>query len=208
VQCLSEGQIFFAGVIPEAFKLAAQERRTTTYDLMVDHTLTVYNTIATAEGAICEAILRCPRNLHHSQCAVLGYGRCGNTLVSTLKGLSCIVSAYTDNPDKLAYAQVAADTAGTLDDFRANAGSFDLIFNTIPAMVIDESVLSTLNPNVTIIDIASAPGGVAFEAATEKHITAALCLGLPGKYAPASSATAIFECVERIVSSQTSHPKE
>jgi dipicolinate synthase subunit A len=50
---------------------------------------------------------------------------------------------------------------------------------------------------VTIIDIASAPGGVDFSAAQKMGISAFLCSGLPGKYAPASSASAIQKIIEK-----------
>ena len=48
-----------------------------------------------------------------------------------------------------------------------------------------------------ILDMASAPGGVDYEACKELGISAALLPGLPGKYAPASSAEILAEKIER-----------
>jgi dipicolinate synthase subunit A len=45
-----------------------------------------------------------------------------------------------------------------------------------------------MKPDVVIIDIASAPGGVDYPTAKELHVNCKLCLGLPGKFAPKSSA--------------------
>ena len=73
---------------------------------------------------------------------------------------------------------------------------YDFIFNTIPALVLTAPLLKKMKPQVTIIDIASAPGGVDFAAASELNLCARLAPGLPGKYAPASSARAIKETIE------------
>ena len=46
---------------------------------------------------------------------------------------------------------------------------------------------------MAIIDIASAPGGVDYEAAGALGIAAKLCLGLPGKYAPKTAGEILAE---------------
>ena len=52
----------------------------------------IYNAIATAEGAIMEAIKMQPINLHKSRCLVLGYGRCAKVLAAKLKGMDAQVT--------------------------------------------------------------------------------------------------------------------
>ncbi|OJT71237.1 dihydrofolate reductase, partial [Clostridioides difficile] len=44
-----------------------------------------------------------------------------------------------------------------------------------------------VSQEVTIIDIASSPGGVDYSVVKEAGINATLCLGLPGKYSPKTS---------------------
>lgn len=195
---LRPGQTFFAGCIPEAFRTAAMKKGVRVYDLMQDVSLSYFNTIATAEGAICEAIANSICNLHQSRCAVLGYGKCGRMLVQDLKGMSCQVQSFSDEEEELSQACLTADRTGSLSDFGMLAGEFDFIFNTVPAPVISANLLSAMRKNVTIIDIASSPGGVDFEAAKKLGINARLCPGLPGRYAPSSSAKAIKEVIERI----------
>lgn len=75
--------------------------------------------------------------------------------------------------------------------------AFDFIFNTVPAPVITEELLSRVKKGVTVIDIASKPGGVDFEFCQKNGICAKLCLGLPGKYAPKSSAGILMEVIEK-----------
>ena len=193
------GQFLFAGCIPEDFRLKASEKGVHVFDLMQNPSLSHFNSIATAEGAICEAIRQSPLNLHHSSCAVLGYGKCGTTLSYYLKGMFCNLYAASNQEEECAKAALIADRTGTLKDFEACVGDFDFIFNTIPSTVITSRLLAGMKSTVTIIDIASAPGGVDFTAAGRLGINARLYPGLPGKYAPLSSARTIKETIEKIL---------
>lgn len=196
---LKTGQSFFAGCIPDGFKKEAMARGVRVYDLMEDTQLAFFNTLATAEGAICEAIKRSPINLHGSLCAVLGYGKCGCTLASYLKGMFCRVHVFSEQSEERARASLVADGTGDLSAFKENAGGYDFVFNTIPARVVDDEISRKMKPSVTIIDIASAPGGVDLAAAKRAGLNAVSCPGLPGKYAPSSSAGAIKEVIENIL---------
>ncbi len=196
---LQSGQYFFAGCIPAAFKAEAVQKGVFVFDLMENEKLTLFNTFATAEGAICEAISRSPINLYQSKCAVLGYGRCGKTLSAYLKGMFCHVSVYTDDSAQQDDARSIFDYTNALNQMKDQMKEYDFIFNTIPALILTADILSMLDPFVTIIDIASAPGGVDYKEAEKLNISASLCLGLPGTYAPASSAEAIKETIETIL---------
>lgn len=195
---LNSGQYFFGGCIPKDFKATAQDKGVHVFDLMDIPSLALFNSIATAEGAICEAIKRSPLNLHQSSCAVLGYGTCGRMLAYYLNGMFCNLYVAARKENDRAEASLLGAKTGSLEDFETRAGTFDFIFNTIPSVVINSHVLAKMKNTITIIDIASAPGGVDFASAQKLGINAALCPGLPGKYAPASSAEAIKETIERI----------
>lgn len=196
---LREGQSLFAGCIPRDFQEKVFSKGIFVSDLMKDEILTVKNSIATAEGAIAEAICKSSRNLHKSRCLVLGYGTCGKTLASYLKGMFCHVTVCARRPGVRAEAETLTGDAISPGELKEQAGSFDFIFNTIPAQIIDRSLLKSLKKQAFIIDIASAPGGLDHAEAENLGISAYLCPGLPGKYAPRSSACAIAEAVFRIL---------
>ncbi|MDO4339585.1 MAG: dipicolinate synthase subunit DpsA [Eubacteriales bacterium] len=197
LSCLKSGQSFFGGCIPAEFRSAADLKGVRIFDLLENPSLSYFNTIATAEGAVCEAIRQSPQNLRKSFCAILGYGKCGRTLLQYLKGMECRTYVAARREEARAQAGILSDYTGTLEEFISHAGEFDFIFNTIPSAVISLETLKKMKPSVTIIDIASAPGGVDFEGARQLGLTARLCPGLPGKYAPVSSAGAIKEIVEK-----------
>lgn len=195
--CLAEGQDFFAGCIPKDFAAAAAAKGVRVFDLMEQEEIALYNTVATAEGAVAEAIGKSPRNLRGSRCLVLGYGRCGQTLAALLKGMGCIVHVCARDSVQMARAAIFADASLCFSKLEEALPGFDFIFNTVPAMVLGRKQLSCMSPSVCIFDLASAPGGTDFEAAEELGIPAWLLPGLPGRYAPASSAEEITGFVLR-----------
>lgn len=194
---LMPGQYFFAGCIPGSFRQKALKKDVSVYDLMEDLALAYFNTVATAEGVLCEAIRSAPINLHKSRCAVLGYGKCGRILADRLCKLSCHVTVVSSCWEELAQAALSAEEALELRMFLSHPDGYDFIFNTIPAMILTKEVLMHIHPQTQILDIASSPGGVDFAAAKERNIRAVHLPGLPGRYAPLSSARAILASIQR-----------
>ena len=194
-RCLRKHQEVFGGVIPENFRRHCEEREIGCYDFMRDESLTIFNAIATAEGAILEALLHKDTNLHHSKSLVLGYGRCGRVLADKLRGLSARVTVCCADLQELALADSLGMDTLLLPRLKQEISSFEYIFNTIPAVILAKDCLYCLNSNSLIIDIASNQGGVDYETAKQNNISACHCLGLPGKYAGYSSAERLVEYV-------------
>jgi len=163
------------------------------YDFMEKEDVILYNTIATAEGAIAEAISSSTTNLHGSSCLIIGYGRCAVTLAEKLKYLCGHIDIAARSSHALAAAY--ASSYGTINilELKEKIHQYDYIFNTAPALVLTKELLINTNPNVVIIDIASAPGGVDYTFANKLNRNSKLCLGLPGKFAPKSSATFLID---------------
>lgn len=185
---LNEDHFLFCGMIPTDLSGFCKNQKISYYDLMKNEKIAILNAVATAEGAIMEAILTGDSNLHNSSCLVLGYGRCARILAGKLKGLDAIVTVAARSRDSLAFAQAAGLKSIPLSDKANLLPEFDFIFNTIPALVLEQSSLALINQGTVIIDIASAPGGIDYEYAAQIGLKAKLCPGLPGKISPKSSA--------------------
>lgn len=192
---LDETKSFYAGSIPKEILEFGAANQVAMCDFMKNEELAVFNSIATAEGAIGEALVRHPVNLHKSSCLILGFGKCGVTLAHKLNGMSAKVTICVRKRGIHALADAYGYQCMTFQELGESLGRFDYIFNTVPKLVLDRELLSCVNSQCLIIDIASAPGGVDFEAAKELGINAHLCLGLPGRYAPKSSAKALLKMV-------------
>ncbi len=185
----------FGGVIPEDFKALCEKRKICCYDFMQEEPLTILNAVATAEGAILEALLHKDTQLHLSRTLVLGYGRCGKVLADKLKGLSALVTVGSSQPSELASASSLGFHTINLSDLPQKAGHFEYVFNTIPATVLTKTCLENVRKDCLIIDIASNRIGVDYEAAAGLKRQALFCPGLPGKYACLGCARQLTEFV-------------
>ena len=75
----------------------------------------------------------------------------------------------------------------------------DIIFSTVPARILGEDELKLLKKDVVIIDLASSPGSVDYDACIKFGVNAHLELGLPSKVAPKSAAEYLKLDVDKII---------
>ena len=165
-------------------------------DLTDLETFSTENAVATAEAAISKAILNSSVNLCHENALVLGYGKCGRAIASRLCALSANTYVAARNTNSRLLAGSYGNNTLELTKLKSVIGKCPFIFNTIPAMILTDDVLCLAQKHATIIDIASSPGGTDFNACQKYQLNASLCLSLPGKYSPKSSAYIIYKCLE------------
>jgi dipicolinate synthase subunit A len=161
--------------------------------------IAVLNSIPSAEGAIMRAMTELPITIHGSNSVVVGFGRCGVTLARMLQGLGARVVAVARNPAQLARAYEMGLATTHLDDISEAVQAADVVYNTVPALVLTEAVLASLSPQTLIVDIASAPGGTDFAAARRKGIKAFLDLGIPGKVAPQTAGDILARTMPQLI---------
>jgi dipicolinate synthase subunit A len=190
--CLRPEHLVFAGKVSDEDKMRAWSAGITLYDYYAREELDILNAVATAEGAIELASRETDITLWRSKILILGYGRVGTALAYRLKGLGACVSVYArSKADKAridVYGYQNADMTGGLN-------GYDIIINTVPARIIRRGELSRMRSGALLIDLASAPGGVDFQAAEELGVHAIHALGLPGKVAPRTSAELIRDTI-------------
>lgn len=145
------------------------------------------NAIPTAEGAIQLAMEELPLTIDGLRALVLGFGRVGEALSLRLRALGAEVTV--SNRGKERFAQAAKQGFGLYPwgDMAECFGRMDVIFNTVPAQVLDKARLLALPKEVLVIDLSSGAGGVDYELAAELGIRAIHALSLPGKVAPVSA---------------------
>lgn len=192
---LEPGQTLFGAGLPLAVREYCSEKQITWADALTFPRAAEENAALTAEGAVCCAIEESLGSLHRSRCLTAGYGRCGQALAEKLQGIGAEVTVLDRDPEKLALARAAGFSCLMPEDLAdpEKLSPFSYLFNTIPCPVFPERILSGTDPEITIIDIASAPGGVDFEYCRESGRTALLCPGLPGRFSPKSAARILFD---------------
>lgn len=144
----------------------------------------ILNSIPSAEGAIQMAMEAMPITIHGCRALVVGLGRTGLTLARMLGALNAVTLVAARKASHLARITEMGLLPVPLQELPAYVKDVDVVFNTVPALVLDEQVLSQLYPGALIIDLASSPGGTDFTAAEKLGLRAVLAPGLPGKVAP------------------------
>lgn len=162
----------------------------------------ILNSIPTAEGAIQIAMEETDITIHGSKTCVIGFGRVGITMARTLKALGSDVTIVARNPGQLARAYEMGCNRAGYEDLHKIMNHTDIVFNTVPTMVLNSSILKYANPDVLIIDLATQPGGTDFEAANTFGLKAILAPGLPGKVAPVYAGRILAEVIPRLIASE------
>ena len=147
--------------------------------------ISIYGAIPTAEGALQYAMMNTDITIHNSNSFVLGFGRCGKIIAETLRALGADVTVVVRQKEGVtAWIEAFKMTPLLLSDLPKEISKADIVFNTIPAVVLDETALKNMKSSSLIIDIASYPGGVAMASAQSMGIRTINLPGLPGKVAP------------------------
>lgn len=192
-------QLLIAGKVNKQYITLGESRNIQLIDYFKREEMQVLNAIPTAEGAIQIAMEHMPITINNSNAIVLGFGRTGKILARMLYGIGANTFVSARKCSDIAWIKGYGYNPVYFKDLKEKLPEMDVIFNTIPDIVLKEELLNSINNNSIIIDIASKPGGVDFEKAAEVGIKAIQALGLPGKVAPVTAAMVIKETIYNII---------
>ena len=192
--------VVFGGRISKQFSDILSEKGLKHSDYMTRDELAIKNAVPTAEGAIEIAMKETPITIHGSKCLVMGYGKIGKILSKFLDGLGAKTYVMARKYADLALIEGHNCYPLTVKEAKMMLSDFDVIFNTVPAIVLGEKELKKINPSSLVIDLASKPGGVDFDKAKELGVHVIWALSLPGKVAPVTSGIIIKETISNIIS--------
>lgn len=187
------------GMAKPYLRRLCEKHRLELVELFERDDVAIYNSIPTAEGALMMAIQHTDITIHGSNCIVLGLGRTGLTMARTLQAVGARVKAGVRRDDAYARACEMGFEPFYVADLARHAGNIDLIFNTIPTMIVTAQVIAQLPQRACIIDLASKPGGTDFRFAEKRGIKAMLAPGLPGIVAPKTAGRIIANSLSQII---------
>ncbi len=199
LDALSPGQIVCAGLVTPYVAGLAKERGLILHDYFAREELAVANAIPTAEGAVQIAMEEMPVTLHGSRVLIIGYGRLGKLLAHRFSALGARVTVSARKYADIAWAKAYGYATEWTDELDGWLCSYDLVVSTVPARVLCEEHLADLQPGALVIDLASRPGGVDFEAAARLGVKVIWALSLPGKVAPVTSGKIIRDTIYNIL---------
>ena len=146
-----------------------------------DEELMVLRAPAIAEGAIRIAIEHTEVTLHDNPCLIVGFGKIGPALARSLTGIGARVTIAARNGLQRARAWEMGCTAVPLEQMPEVAQRARVIFNIVPARLLERAVLESLDTQTLLIDLAAPPGGIDFDAARELGLKAIWGRGLGGR---------------------------
>ncbi|GAB6932208.1 dipicolinate synthase subunit DpsA [Calditerricola satsumensis] len=196
---LKPSTLVFTGMARPYLLNLCQRHRLRLIQLLDVDEVAIYNSIPTMEGALMMAIQNTDITLHDAQTIVLGLGRTGFTLAQGLKALGAHVRVGVRRPEHYARAFAMGYAPFYLRDLAQCVRDVDIVFNTIPALVLTAEVIARMPPHAVIIDLASSPGGTDFRYAEKRGIKALLAPGLPGIVAPKTAGQILANTIIRLI---------
>ena len=195
----AKGKTIIAGAISREIYDIAQNNNVIVMDLMQSESLTVLNTIATAEGTVEVAIRRTQKIIHGSKVLILGFGRVAKVVADKFAGLSAEVTCAARKQEAFAWIEAFGYKCTNINELGENLREYDIIINTPPTLILNRSRLQKLKKDCLVIDLASRPGGVDLVAAKELGINFEWALALPGKVAPLTAAEHIKRTIDLLL---------
>lgn len=161
-----------------------------TVDLLKNEYYLARNALITAECALQIAMMQLPVTLNGTEALILGWGRIAKCLAKLLGAMGAEVSVTARKPADIALASALGYGGFELAGLPPRLARYRLILNTVPAMILPETLSAACRDDCVMIDLASVPG-----IGGSRVIQAR---GLPGKMAPESSgkliANAVIQC--------------
>ncbi len=185
----------YGGRISDAVRQIAARYHVDIRDHFAREEEVVLNVIPTVEGALQLAMENTPYTLHATSVLVFGFGRIGKLLSRSLASLGALVTVVARKQSDLAWCQALGYRAVPYDALPEVLPTCPLIFNTVPAVVLDGARLSLTDPEVLIIDLAGEKSGVDGEYASTLGRRLICAPGLPSKVAPRTAGEIICKTI-------------
>jgi dipicolinate synthase subunit A len=196
---LELGTLVLTGSLTAKWLEQATKRELQVVQYAEDDTIAILNSIPTAEGAVQIALEQLPITIHGSQTLVAGFGRVGMTVARSFQGLGAQVTVVARRFELLARAREMGYGTVIQHQLALVVPKMQIIINTVPAILFDQTILAASAPEVLMIDLASAPGGIDFNTAKALGRKTIFASGLPGKVAPQTAGAILASAIPELI---------
>ncbi|MBE6781512.1 MAG: hypothetical protein E7540_02175 [Ruminococcaceae bacterium] len=161
------------------------------------------NAIPTAEGSIKLAIEHSERCLFESNILITGFGRVAKVLADRLGGMRGSVTIAARSQKDKSYAETLGFNVYDYKKLKEKIDTFDIIFQTVPSLVLDKCLLEKVKNDTIIIELSSKSKGTDYCFADKKGIKVVHAPALPEKTAPISAGNILTRTVLEIIKEQS-----
>jgi dipicolinate synthase subunit A len=180
---LRPGAHVICGRITPILAEASKNLPLTMHEYDPDPELMRLRAAAVVEGVLQTAIANTNVTIHGAAVAVVGFGNIGSVLTRRLLVLGADVHVAARNPIQRAAAVADGARSLPLEGLPQLASQLSMIFSTVPARVVDRSVLERLPQGSLVLDIVPPPDRSDLELAASLGHRAVWARGL-GRRAP------------------------
>lgn len=188
----------YGGKISASVKEKIEDKKLWYYDYLEREEFAVLNAVPTAEGAVQIAMEEMATTIYGTNCLIIGYGRISKVLAKYLQAMGANVTVSARKYEDLAWIKINGYNAVHTNNIIEEIKNKQIVFNTVPATVLNKNVLKSADEDCLMIDLASKPGGIDLEVAHQLGIRTIWALSLPGKVAPITAGQIIFNTIENI----------
>ena len=197
-ELISPGTLVLGGKLSEKLIGSLEEKKLRVVDYYALEEYALRSADATAEGVVRLLLEELGEKLSGKKLMITGFGRIGKLTARRLQALGADVTVTARKKSDLAWAEVLnyrpVETA-RLEDM---IGEQRAVINTIPYVVMGESVLRKIGGDTFIIETASTPG-YDTEAAKKLGVRVVNAGGLPGRFTPKTAAEDIYKTIIPII---------
>lgn len=193
--------VFLGGLNNELLNiLSAKDIKAFDYTKYYD--FTEKNAALTAKGI--EAILKKNLTIPLSDAEILitGFGYTAKATVKLLNEHKTDLTVAARRTQALNCALRQGCKAITIDSLKNNKLDYDVIINTVPALIFDKSTIENIDKDCLLLEIASPPYGIDFELADKYGIKVLKAPNLPGRTAPEAAGYIVADTVYKISESE------
>ncbi len=192
-------QMFMGGYFRQEVKDLAKKYNVKTIDLLKFESLSILNAIPTAEGAIKIAVSETDITLHGSNVLVMGFGRIGKMLCKLLSAFSANITVAVRSDEAAASAKSYGYNVVFSSKMNTVLSDFQIIFNTVPKTLLDKTNLKYVKDDTLIIELASPPYGIDYEACKAFNLRTLFANSLPGVVAPKTVGSYIKDTIYLVI---------
>ena len=198
---LCKNCMVFGGKIPKWAVEYLKNNNVPYYDYYELESFQIQNALLSAEGAIYYVKDKLDRSIAGLKIAILGFGRIAKILAYLLHSQGAKISIYARKESDIAWCKliglnpVKIDFSGDKSNIKLYENDYDIIYNTIPAKIMDENFSMNLTQDTIIVDLASYPFGIDDLLVKKYKLKYYRELGIPGRYAPRNAGEIIGQTI-------------
>lgn len=178
----------FNSVIQELFKAKSIEY----INLLDDETFAIKNANLTCEGVLGLMIEHSNKSLFENNVLILGAGRIAKAMSILLSRLGVKYSLASFSKEKFSQNYIYSKNNYFAYDFVRDLDMFDIIINTIPAEILDESIINRISKGTIFIETASVN---CLDSTKVKNFEYILAPALPQRYTCYSAGKLMLDCI-------------